>query len=226
MDSGRYSHGNTRPQGHRLAFSANDGETGMTTERGRQVRERLLGAASALIAERGWSAVSTRVLAERAGVGPGLVHYHYPSLNALLNDAALRTMAAVADQACAQLRGTTPQEGLDLAVGTLDAYPGDDPTSTLFVEAYLAAGRDDELRRGITRILEGFRAALADWLRAGAVAEPESTARVLASAVDGVMLHRALDPALDSAAVVPVLRLLLLSPRPGEEPHPTDEEHA
>lgn len=189
----------------------------MTTERGRQVRERLLTAASQLIAERGWSAVSTRVLAERAGVGPGLVHYHYPSLNALLNEAALGAMAAVAEQTAAQLEGTTPQEGLDLALGALDVYPGDDPASALFVEAYLAAGRDEELRRGITAILEGFRAPLADWLRAGGIADPEATARVLASAVDGIMLHRALDPSLNSAAVLPVLRRLLTPAQPVSE---------
>jgi AcrR family transcriptional regulator len=115
------------------------------------VRERLLTAASELIVERGWSAVSTRVLAERAQVGAGLVHYHFTSLNALLNEAALAVMTTVAEQTLGQLEGTTPQEGLDLALAALDAYPGDDPASTLFVEAYLAAGRDAELRSGITR---------------------------------------------------------------------------
>ncbi|MGH3673909.1 MAG: TetR/AcrR family transcriptional regulator, partial [Pseudonocardiaceae bacterium] len=36
-------------------------------ERGREVRLRLLGSAAELIAERGWTGVSTRILAERAG---------------------------------------------------------------------------------------------------------------------------------------------------------------
>lgn len=186
----------------------------MGTEHSRQVRERLLAAAGELIVERGWTAVSTRVLAERAGVGGGLVHYHFPSLNALLNEAALGMMADVAEQTLAQLEGTTPQEGLDLALAALDTYPGDDPTSALFVEAYLAAGRDAELRSGITQVLERFRTALTDWLRAGEIDDPEATARVLASAVDGVMLHRALDPALDAAAVAPVLRRLLAPANP------------
>ncbi len=182
----------------------------MSTERGRQVRERLLGAASALIAEVGWGAVSTRTLAERAGVGPGLVHYHYPSLNALLNEAALATMGAVAERTAEQLQGTGPDEGLEMMLAALDVYPGDDPVSALFVEAYLAAGRDEELRRGITALLERFRAPLTDWLRAGGVPDPEATARVLASALDGVMLHRTLDPRLDAEAVGPVLRRLLV----------------
>ena len=181
----------------------------MTTERGRQVRERLLGAAAELIAERGWSAVSTRALAERAGVGPGLVHYHFPSLDSLLNEAALSAMVQVADQAAAHLEGTGPEQGLDLMLGALDAYPGDDPDSALFIEAYLAAGRDEHLRRGITQVLERFRASLADWLRSCGIAEPEATARVLASAADGIMLHRPLDPGLTSQEVAPVLRRVL-----------------
>ncbi len=58
-------------------------------DRGRDVRLQLLSTAAELIGELGWNAVSTRILAERAGVTPGLVHYHFPSLQALLRDADL-----------------------------------------------------------------------------------------------------------------------------------------
>ena len=43
-------------------------------ERGRDVRAHLLAAARELIGEVGWTGVSTRVVAERAGVRPGMVH--------------------------------------------------------------------------------------------------------------------------------------------------------
>ncbi|SHI55271.1 DNA-binding transcriptional regulator, AcrR family [Nocardiopsis flavescens] len=181
----------------------------MATQRAQEVRERLLTAAAALIAERGWAGVSTRVLAERAGVGPGLVHYHFPSLRELLNEAALRTMSAVVHEGAAHLSGASAQQGLDLLLGSLDAYSGDDPTSVLFTEAYLAAGRDEELHRALTGLLADFRALLADWMRSIGVPEPDTTARVLASAVDGLMLHRPLDPSLAAEAAVPVLRRLL-----------------
>jgi AcrR family transcriptional regulator len=64
------------------------------------VRDRLLAAAAELIAEKGWGAVSTRVLADRAGVGSGVVHYHFDSTQAVLVQAsvgALRTALAGAD---------------------------------------------------------------------------------------------------------------------------------
>ena len=181
----------------------------MTTQRAQWVRENLLTAAAELIAERGWTGVSTRVLAERAGVGPGLVHYHFPSLRALLNEAALRTMRAVVHEGADHLPGATAEEGLDLLLGSLDAYSGDDPTSVLFVETSLAAGRDEELHESLTRLLTDFRDLLTDWMRAIGVPDPDTTARVFAAAVDGLMLHRPLDPSLVAESVVPVLRRLL-----------------
>ena len=54
--------------------------------RGQEVRQRLLAAAAELIPERGWSAVSTRILADRAGVTPSVVHYHFPSVQAVLTE--------------------------------------------------------------------------------------------------------------------------------------------
>ncbi|WP_306367830.1 TetR/AcrR family transcriptional regulator [Nocardiopsis sp. CC223A] len=181
----------------------------MTTQRTQEVRERLLAAAAELIAERGWAGVSTRVLAERAGVGPGLVHYHFSSLRALLNEAALHAVTAVVQEGADRLAGATAREGLDLLLGALDAYTGGDPVSVLFTETYLAAGRDEELRRALTRLLADFRVLLTDWLRATGVPDPDATARVLAAAMDGLMLHRPLDPSLTAEAAVPVLRRLL-----------------
>ncbi|HET6287357.1 MAG TPA: helix-turn-helix domain-containing protein, partial [Amycolatopsis sp.] len=65
-------------------------------ERGQAVRRRLLEAAVALVPERGWSAVSTRILADRAGVTPSVVHYHFPSLQDLVIEAVLGVMREVA----------------------------------------------------------------------------------------------------------------------------------
>lgn len=68
-------------------------------ERGRSARAKLLAAAAALIAEVGWNAVSTRLLADRAGVRSGLVHYHFESLQTVLRRAALGEMTVALEQA-------------------------------------------------------------------------------------------------------------------------------
>jgi AcrR family transcriptional regulator len=178
--------------------------------RGRAVRVGLLDAAAELIAEVGWSAVSTRMLAERAGVAAGLVHYHFPGLPALLREAALTRMRVVlAETGGGLLPAPDPAVGLRRLMVALDAYPGRDSTSTLFIETCLAASRDEQLRAGLVEILEEYRHRLAEWLRAAGQPEPEQTAAVLAAAIDGVMLHRGLSGGLGSTEVVPVLGRML-----------------
>lgn len=176
-------------------------ESGMAA-RGRDVRQRLLAAAVTLIAEKGWSAVSTRMLADRAGVAPGVVHYHFASLRAVLTEAAIGAMRAVV----AQLRPGT--DVIASLLDPLDSCPGDDPVSLVFVETYLAATRDDELRSAIGALVAEFQDKLTAWLTDRGVDRPAATAAVLAAAIDGLMLHRALTPAARTD-LRPVLRRLI-----------------
>ncbi|GAB3455860.1 TetR/AcrR family transcriptional regulator [Streptomonospora sediminis] len=182
-----------------------------TAQRGREVRRRLLGAACELIAEHGWTAVSTRMLAERAEVAPGLVHYHFSSLQALLVEAAATAMRDYLAKVPELLEEVgDPQQALATMFGELEAHTGLDSTSLLFVEAYLAATRDDSLRREISVVLEDFRTQAAGWLQRHGMADPDRTAAVLAAAIDGVLLHRALSPGLSGPEVAPVLGRILV----------------
>lgn len=185
-------------------------------ERGKEVRRKLLGAAVELIAERGWSAVSTRVVAERAGVAPGLVHYHFSSVQALLSEAAVGAMRELATALEPVLaRAGTPEEALATLVSALDPYTGVDPMSVLFVETYLAATRDPGLRAAVADVITDFRTRLATWLGAHGVPAPDATAAVLGAAIDGLVLQRALDPAVDGGTVAPVLARLIGKGEPG-----------
>jgi AcrR family transcriptional regulator len=181
--------------------------TSAAAARGREVRRKLLQAAVELISELGWTGVSTRILADRAGVAPGLVHYHFASLRALLAEAAigaLRDVVASAGPAVAQ--AASPEEIVDLLLASLSHYTGHDPMSLLVTETYLAATRDEELRREIGDVLAEFRQRLTDRLERHGVDTPPETAAVLAAAVDGVLLHRALSPDMTAETVAPVLR--------------------
>lgn len=180
------------------------------SERGRQVRQNLLAAAVELIPEVGWSAVSTRLLAERAGVAPGLVHYHFSSLRALLADAVVGAMREVLVSVRPLLeRAEGVDDGIDAVVGELDTYTGRDPTSLLFVEAALAATRDERMRDELAGLIDEIREYFADWLRRLGHDTPQDTAAVLAASIDGVMLHRALKPDMTSAVAGPALRRLV-----------------
>jgi AcrR family transcriptional regulator len=176
----------------------------------------LLAAAAELIAELGWRGVSTRLVAERAGVGAGLVHYHFASLQALLTEAALGVMRGVLDDLGPLLdTARTPYEAVDLLFGSLAGHTGRDPASLLFIEAYLASTRDDDLREAVAALIAEFRERLAARLAGHGLDDPDETVAVLAAAVDGVLLHRAMDPSLTGEIAASVLRRLLM---PASEP--------
>jgi AcrR family transcriptional regulator len=68
-------------------------------------RDKILGAAAAVLADEGVTAVSTRRVAGRAGVNQALVHYHFGSIENLLLE-VLRSQALVAaERAHAQYGG-------------------------------------------------------------------------------------------------------------------------
>jgi AcrR family transcriptional regulator len=191
-----------------------------TAERGQLVRQKLLRAAAELIAERGWAAVSTRTLAERASVAPGLVHYHFASLQALLSEAALGGIGAAVEGLEPLLeQATTPVELLELLLGSLDQYTGEDPMSLLFTETYLAATRDADLRHKLGAFVTGFVEQLTEWLADHGVPDPRETATVLSAALDGILLRHSLNPDLTATIAAPILRRILVSAGAGRRHH-------
>ncbi|HEY1295237.1 MAG TPA: TetR family transcriptional regulator [Chloroflexota bacterium] len=174
-----------------------------------------------LIPELGWNAVSTRILAQRAGLAPGLVHYHFESLQALLREASLVSMRE-AMQGIDMVFGQadTLEAGLKMLIGAVDAYSENDRASLLFAEAYLASLRDPRLSQELTGLLVDFRRRFADWLAAHGQADPVATAAVLAAALDGVLLHRAMGPDLTSSMLRQVLSRVLVRNEPPRERRP------
>lgn len=172
----------------------------------------LLQAAAELVPERGWTGVSTRTVAERAGVAPGLVHYHFASVQALLTEAALGVLReAVGGIEALLARIETPDELVEALLDHVGGYTGRDPASLLATEAYLAATRDPDLRRELAALLDGFRHTVAAWLADRDVPDPQAAAAVLAAAVDGVLLHRTLGPGPSATATAAVLRRVVAS---------------
>lgn len=184
--------------------------TETNTQRGQDVRRRLLAATVELIGEKGWNAVSTRMVAERAGVRSGVVHYHFASVSALLREAAMGTVGRMLADFGPLLRGyDDAATGVGTILDTLDRFSGRDTTSLLLSETYLAAARDDELRAELSRHVTGFRGLVTDWLAELGHATPRETAAVLAATLDGFVLHKAMDPTLSAESFIPVVRRIL-----------------
>jgi len=173
-------------------------------EQGQLTRARLMDAAAALIAERGWGAVTTRMVAERAGLRPGLVHYHFDSVTDLLIDSSLR---AAQTEVARILEPALTRPGRDAlaeliqagaAYGTGPAGPGQG--AAVFVEMLLAARRHERLRSALAGMLAGARTAVGQLVQADEPDAGQATAEVLLAAFDGLLLHRLLDPALAGPA--------------------------
>lgn len=184
-----------------------------TLDRGRATRERLLAAAVELVGEVGWGAVTTRMVAERAGVRPGLVHYHFASVEDLLVTACTGVVGQMLDAVLCELAAHHDLDaGLAWLLAELSRYNGTDPASLMITEAFLAASRIPRLRAELAGSVASFRTGVADWLRAlGHTGDPDAAATVLAAAFDGLVLHRALDEHLDPTTLTGPLRRMLAS---------------
>ncbi|WP_433714061.1 TetR/AcrR family transcriptional regulator [Nocardia sp. CA-084685] len=190
-----------------------------SAEQGRDTRARLMSAATQLVAERGWGAVTTRMVAERAGVRAGVVHYHFPTVTDLLIDASLQLARAEYDKAMVGVLALPGPEAMRQLLRAIGSYSSTDPATVAMSEMMLAATRHERLRGELGRFVAEARTAMTTWLREQqVVTDPEATAAVLLALIDGLILHRMIDPALSGIDVTgPLMRAAGLADHPASK---------
>lgn len=177
-------------------------------------RHRLLRSAAELIAEVGWGRVTTRAVAERAGLPHGAVSYHFRGKQELLVEAALHAFAeSLPADAFASL------QSVDDLLFLIQAEIGDasDPVmSRLMLETMREAERDEVLSARLRVMLHQYRRLIVDVVRAGQqrgeiarAAPAEAIGTLLGATGDGLLLHALIDPDLDVSAAVEAMRALL-----------------
>jgi AcrR family transcriptional regulator len=183
-------------------------------------RARILAAAAELVGERGWDAVTTRAIAERASVNQALVHYYFGSMDVVLREAVLAAMRSELGAALAPLMAGVPLgdglRGLGRELGTLDPSS---PRAMLFVEAILRTARDPLVREAMADELRAARALLAERIAsevgAGVVrpdVSPPDLAALITAALDGLLLHRIADGSTSVPGAVEALLGSLTAP--------------
>jgi AcrR family transcriptional regulator len=150
----------------------------ISSEAGPQGRDRLLDAAVRLIAREGIDNVRIARIAAEAGVSAGLVHYHFESRDALLEEALEHSYERAGDLRLAALdegRATVAQRlaaMIDQCLPTDRALHDD---FVLWIELWLRSARDPALRpvaaRLYARLHEWFSEAIADGVAAGELRE-------------------------------------------------------
>lgn len=187
-------------------------------------RVRLLDAAVAVIADGGWGAATSRVVAERAGVNNALVHYHFGSVDALRRAAVEHALEReLTGPVAAALEAPDVLDGVVAVVAGLAAEGTESPGQRVLVEAMVRCLRDDALRTDMAQQLGMFRdvltARLAGLRKDGALradADPGALAVILTALIDGLLLHLMADPGLDIRAAAASLVALLRSDRATE----------
>ncbi|MFI1920223.1 TetR/AcrR family transcriptional regulator [Nocardia sp. NPDC020380] len=195
-------------------------------EQGRETRARLMAAAVDLVAEHGWGAVTTRMVAERAGLRPGLVHYHFPSVTDLLIDASMQAARREYESVMAAVLAVPGPDAMRGMLAAIASYTSADPVTVAMTEMMLAATRHERLRGELGRLAAEGRAAMARWFRENSVvADPEATAAVIVALLDGLILHRLIDPSLSAVDVTgPLLRAVGLTESPVSEGNSDERE--
>ena len=129
-------------------------------------RQELIAAAQQLVVDGGWEIVTTRRVAERAGVSPGLVHYHVGSIEGLRRAAACEGARSLLEGPFREaLEAPNLREGLLAFLLRLDLKP-DYPGVVLLNEALVAATHDAELRSDLATVSSAFRTHLTERLAA------------------------------------------------------------
>ncbi|WP_367042656.1 TetR family transcriptional regulator C-terminal domain-containing protein [Streptomyces sp. Je 1-332] len=173
--------------------------------RGERRREQLADAGVELLAQDGWPGVTTRAVAERAGANLGLIHYYWGGLPALKAAIARRAGEQVFDPVTEELSGTTTLEEAHSKLIELLSAPHDDRTARLTVELIAGAARDPLLGDVLRESLTATRAQLRTWLKGVAPDAPDGSETVLIALLDGMLLHRMLDPDLDNREALSAL---------------------
>jgi AcrR family transcriptional regulator len=164
---------------------------------------RILDAACDLIAEEGIDDVRIARVAQRAGASTALVHHYFSTREELLEQALIHSFERAGDERFGE-EGAGPPGG---AAGLADAIreslpaPGEQEREwVLWVELWLRAIREPDLRPVANRLYERYRDWLASLIRAGAesgefraAVDPEGAADVAMALLDGAGVRAMLD---------------------------------
>ncbi len=142
------------------------------TEVAAQGRERLLDAAVRLIAREGIDNVRIARIAAEAGVSAGLVHYHFASRDALLEEAIEHSYERAGDMRLTALdAGASAAQRLRMMID--QCLPSNRPLRedwVLWVELWLRGARDPALRPVAARLYARLHTWFAEAIAAGIAA--------------------------------------------------------
>jgi AcrR family transcriptional regulator len=178
------------------------------TSESQSAPERILEAACDLIAAEGIDEVRIARVATRAGASTSLVHHYFSTREELLEQALIHSFEQAGDERFRKPPGVTETATEALARGIAECLPlpgSQEREWVLWVELWLRAVREPELRPVAARLYGRYREWMADLIRAGVASgefrphvDPDAAADVAMALLDGVGVRALIrDPAMD-----------------------------
>jgi AcrR family transcriptional regulator len=169
-----------------------------------ETADRILEAACELIAEDGIDEVRIARVAQRAGASTSLVHHYFSTREELLEQALVHSFEQAGDERFGEDASTgsgTAVQGLAAAIRESLPYPGGQQREwVLWVELWLRAVRDPDLRPVAARMYERYRAWMTEVIVAGvesgefrADVDVERTADMAVALLDGTGVRALFD---------------------------------
>lgn len=165
--------------------------------------ERLIDGTLDCLRRLGLRGTTSRAIATASGANLGAITYHFGSKDELVAQALLRTIRSWMEPALAVLRqDIDPATRLIAAIDQLRlTFEDAREMLPVYLEALLAASRNETLRRGVQEIMAEVRsflsAQLSEQRDAGLLPEwidSNPMAALLMATADGLGLHAVLDP--------------------------------
>jgi len=170
--------------------------------RSEETRERLMEAALACFAERGYDATGVAEICQRAGVSKGAFYYHFASKQALFLALLDQWLAALEREMTRLAAPSAPAaQSLQAMVGLLQQVFRDASGRLLmYLEFWRQAARDETIWQATVAPFQRYHALLAGMIEQGIAegslrpCDPQEAARALVSMAVGMVLQSALDP--------------------------------
>jgi AcrR family transcriptional regulator len=169
-------------------------------------RDRILRAATELIASDGIDEVRIARVANRARASTALVHHYFSTREELLAQALLQSFELAADErfGAGPAAAASATEGLAIAIDECLPTPGEGEREwVLWVELWLRAVREPELRPVAGRMYESYREWVARVIRRGVESgefrevDPDRVADLAMALFDGLGVRALIrDPAM------------------------------
>lgn len=171
---------------------------------GTGTRQKLIDAAIDVMATNGAAGTTTRAVADRAQLPHGAVSYHFHGKQHLLREAVTTALtelfAPLLTEPATISHGADDPDWLARWVTDL-RHPR---SARIFVESIGLAQHDPELRDRFASMLRSARAGLVS-----ATGSTPGMATLFAAAMDGLVLHAALDPEIDVMGALSALQTAL-----------------